>query len=118
LITKEKQDILIITSRADFGGGPEHIFQLINQLINGYNFFIACPKDFPYYERYSQLVGEDNIFEIPHRKINVFSILKLSSFIGKNKIDLIHSHGKGAGIYSRLLFFLTGKPIVGHFSNF
>ena len=110
-----KPNILIISSRADFGGGPEHIFQLVYHLQNEFNFFIACPNDYPYYKLYTELVGQDKVFEIPHRKISFSSILNLSSFIKKNKIKLIHSHGKGAGIYSRLLFLLTRKLIVHTF---
>lgn len=110
-----KNNILIITVRADFGGGPEHIFQLVNQLKNDFNFFFACPKDYPYFELYTKLVGSKNIFTIPHREIRVESLLYLSSFIRKNKIKLIHSHGKGAGIYSRSLFFLSRIPVVHTF---
>jgi len=115
LIESKNQNILIITSRADFGGCPEHVFQLINQLKNDFNFFVACPNDYPYYKLYSKLLGTNNIFEIPHRKVNLTLILKLYEFIKKKEIRLIHSHGKGAGIYSRLLFFLTSSPIVHTF---
>jgi glycosyltransferase involved in cell wall biosynthesis len=35
-----------------------------------------------------------------------------TDFIIKNKITLIHSHGRGAGVYSRLAGFFTNTPIV------
>ena len=107
--------ILIITSRADFGGGPEHIYQLSNNLINDFDFYFAAPQDFPYFDKYSKLVGKNNIIEIPHRKFLIKYLLALKKFVKENKIDLIHSHGKGAGIYSRILGLITKVKVIHTF---
>jgi glycosyltransferase involved in cell wall biosynthesis len=107
-----KPRILIISSRADFGGGPEHIYRLTKHLVNDFDFYFAVPDDFPYYKRYLDLVEQNHIIKIPHRKFAINTLLKLVSFVKSNRINIIHSHGKGAGIYSRLLrLFLKVKVI-------
>ncbi|PJA97676.1 MAG: hypothetical protein CO128_11055 [Ignavibacteriales bacterium CG_4_9_14_3_um_filter_30_11] len=115
MIDYKKIKILIITSRADFGGGPKHIYSLVKQLKNKIDFSITCPKDYPYFDLYSELIGSDNIIEIPHRKFTSSTLFSLIKFIKKNKIHIIHSHGKGAGIYSRLLSLFTGTISVHTF---
>ena len=117
--------ILIITSRADFGGGPEHIYKLTKQLIHDFDFYFAAPNDYPYYDKYCNLVTTKHIIEIPHRKFNLKTLLDLIQYVKIERIDIIHSHGKGAGIYSRMIrLFLKVKVIhtfhgihVGNYNN-
>lgn len=110
-------NILHISVRADFGGGPEHIYQQILDQFKRHNIrpFLACPNDYPYYERYSTIVGSENIVVIPHRKFNVFKLFSILKFIRANKIDAVHSHGKGAGLYGRLISIVLGIPCVHTF---
>lgn len=111
-------NILIITVRADFGGGPEHIYSILKALHKDNNFYIACPDDIPYKERFSEIVGEDKIILVPHRKFRLKTLFKLKSFAKRNSINIIHSHGKGAGIYGRFLSMLTGIPCIYTFHGF
>ncbi len=107
--------ILHITSRSDYGGGPEHIRQLIKRLSPSFNFFVACPEDGQYhsaFETYARCVP------IPERKFSLSRLYALYRFIGDNGIDIIHSHGKGAGAYSRPLGLMTGRPVVHTFHGF
>lgn len=94
--------ILYITARADYGGGPEHLHILIKHLKDEYDLYLACPEDYPYYPMYYSLLGPDKVFKIPHRQFSLIKYIQLLIFIRKKKILIIHSHGKGAGIYSRL----------------
>ncbi len=114
-MTKVKLNILIISSRADFGGGPEHIFRLLKNLQDQFNFFVAAPNDFPYYARYSELAGKENVLVIPHRRFRLLSLFKLIRFVKKKKIDIIHSHGKGAGVYSRLIRWFINVKVIHTF---
>lgn len=114
-MNKEKIKILFITVRADFGGGPEHLFKLAKYLSNEFENYFACPDDFPYYEKYSRLAGQSRITKIPHRKISLFALLKLIYVVKKNKIRIIHSHGKGAGVYGRLISVLSGRNCIHTF---
>jgi glycosyltransferase involved in cell wall biosynthesis len=107
--------VLAITARADYGGGPEHLFRLVKELQNKVCFFIAAPNDKPYYDRYASLIGIEKMISMPHRKFSFSKLFELSRFVKKQKINLIHSHGKGAGLYGRLLKLLTNVPVVHTF---
>jgi glycosyltransferase involved in cell wall biosynthesis len=109
-------NILYITIRSDIGGGPIHLNELIKNLDNPeLNFFLACPFNGEVYRDY----WEENrsildTFELPYRKFTLKSILQLISFSKKNNIDIVHSHGKGGGIYSRLIKLFLPKVKVIH----
>lgn len=104
--------ILYITVRSDHGGGPNHILQLIKGLSSTFEIYIACPKDEPYFAIFS---GYAECIEIPHRKFSIYRLLSLYKLVNEKKIDIIHSHGKGAGLYSRILGALCRKPVVHAF---
>ena len=99
--------ILFITLRADHGGGPKHVDLLINNLSGEIKIYLACPQDRPYYDLWSKSKKIKDIFALPHRKFSVKKLLELNKFIKDNDIKIIHSHGKGAGIYSRMLKILN-----------
>lgn len=107
--------ILLITVRADIGGGPEHVFRLLKGFYGEIEAFIAAPNDKPYFLKYKEIVGEKRIIEIPHRKFLLKDFLKIKKFIIENDITILHSHGKGAGIYSRILSLLTYTKAVHTF---
>ena len=106
--------ILFITLRADHGGGPKHVDLLINNLSNEVEIFVACPQDKPYYNLWIESKKVKNIFALPHRKFSVKKLLGLNKFIKDNDIEIVHSHGKGAGIYSRMLKILNPKLKIVH----
>jgi glycosyltransferase involved in cell wall biosynthesis len=95
--------ILLITARADFGGGPKHVDDLINNLSQEYELYLASPEGVPFYNKWSSNARIKGIFKIPFRAFSVKSFFGLIRFAKRNKIDIIHSHGRGAGIYARLL---------------
>lgn len=108
---KEIDKILLITARADYGGGPRHVDVIIDNLQQ--NLYLACPPDKPYYKKWSKQSNVVDICLLPHRKLSLFSFYKLLIFCKVNKITIIHSHGKGAGFYSRLLkIFLPSVKII------
>lgn len=111
----KKLRVLMITVRADFGGGPQHVYSLVRNLLPGIDVFIAAPDDYPYYERFQGLVGKERVVKIPHRKVTLEAVRRVLAFIKENEIDIIHSHGKGAGMYSRMLAVLSGRKCVHTF---
>lgn len=106
--------ILLITLRADHGGGPQHVDLIVNNLSSNYEVFIACPNDKPYYEQWQENTKVKTIYKLPHRKFNLEKLFGLNQFIKENQITIVHSHGKGAGIYSRLLKLLNSKLKIIH----
>lgn len=103
-----RKNILYITSRSDMGGGPKHVYDLCSN-IEGINTFIASPLSEPFGIKFKEISIDH--FELPHRKFSFLIMIKLFFFCKKNKIDIIHSHGRGAGIYSRALGALGFKII-------
>ena len=107
--------VLHITARSDHGGGPEHIRQVIAAETPGVSHFVACPSNGVYWDRYGELVGDNKRVAIPHRRVSVPAMIRLTQFIRNNRIEVIHSHGMGAGVYGRTVALLTGVPIIHSF---
>lgn len=109
------KNILYITSRSDFGGGPRHVDQLLGLLPPEYAIFMAYPyKGSPYglmWDKNERVV--DRLY-IPYRKLSFKALWKLYLFVKQNKIEIVHSHGNGAGVYSRLLKILMPTLKVVH----
>ncbi len=104
--------VLFISARSDYGGGPEVLYVLATGIQeHGFNAYIAAPRGEPYFALFSQIAVAP-VFEIPCRRLSVRSLVELFRYCRKHKIEVIHSHGKGAGLYARLLrFFLPCKII-------
>jgi glycosyltransferase involved in cell wall biosynthesis len=105
----KKINILQLSSRADAGGGPMHIFNLISS-IDKFNFYIGAPKSgffTPKFKKYSK-----GYIDLPYRSFSIKSLVNLIRAIKKWDIDLIHSHGRGAGIFSRIAGALTNVPVI------
>lgn len=113
MLTKEKPKILLITLRADLGGAPLNVNSILFGLSGKFNFYCASPLDYPFGLKWKKKLGA-NFLQLPHRKFIISAFIALVKFIIKNKINVVHSHGKGAGVYSRLVKILLPKIIVIH----
>lgn len=89
--------------------------QIMSCLNQVFEFYIATPRDVPYFEIFKKY---GLCIEIPHRRFSARSLISLFRTIKEHKIDIIHSHGRGAGIYSRILGLMAGKPVVHTFHGF
>ncbi len=98
--------VLLITARSDHGGGPRHILDLLRAFQGQhFEFFIAAPDQEPYGPKFKSLAIET--VEIPHRGFSLRGFLKIWDLVQRESIDVVHSHGRGAGLYSRPLGLLT-----------
>jgi len=103
-----KTKILLISASSKTGGGPSHIFLLKELLKNDFDFYLAMP-------RFSQKIKESNnknYLEIAERKVLIIDILRLIIFSKRNSIDIIHAHGKGAGLIARIIKIFLNKPLL------
>jgi len=100
--------ILLISLRGDIGGGPKHLDSIYQNLKAEFNFYVASPKEQPFGIKWANELN-DRFFKLPHRKFSILFFFRLVSFIRENKIDIIHAHGKGAGIYARLIKIFIPK---------
>ena len=103
--------VLHITSRADHGGGPRHIELLLHHLPPAFENHVACPLDEPYESRLAS-ASDRRVIHIPHRKLELTSILSVCRYVKRHGIEIIHTHGKGAGLYGRAASFFSHIPCV------
>ncbi len=113
-IRDENINVLLITVRADFGGAQQHMDLLINNFPENINIFIAAPMDEPYYFQWQKNKKITDIFLIPYRKFSFLKLVQLIRFVINNRINIVHSHGKGAGLYSRLIKLIVPRIKVVH----
>lgn len=109
------QKCLMLTVRADYGGGPEHILSLMRGLSGRYRFMIGAPAGQVYSGRFTEYA---ELHAVPYRRFSLPAFLRLARLIRREDIRLIHSHGKGAGVYGRLLGLVTGRPVIHTFHGF
>lgn len=106
--------VLLITARADHGGGPRHILDLLRAFAGSdITFYMGAPLQEPYAPQFLKLTKK--FFEIPAQSFSPFAFFRLLRIVRRARIDIIHSHGRGAGLYSRLLGLLTGCRVLHTF---
>jgi glycosyltransferase involved in cell wall biosynthesis len=104
--------ILFISSRADIGGGPAQMHALIKDVKRTNDVFCALPPDELFSQKVSNILPDRSVINIPHRKFSIGALIRLKRFCTENSIELVHSHGKGAGLYSRLLGALLKIRVI------
>ena len=111
---KIKKNLLFISSSGEIGGGPRHIFLLVKELKNVFDIYIACPENTPFYNIMKDF-ADIKIIGIKERSINLSDLIRLRFYLKKHSIDIIHSHGKGAGVIGRSLSIFSNVPLVHTF---
>ena len=107
-MNSKKTKILLISASAKTGGGPSHVFLLTEILKNEFDFYLAMPA----FNLQSKECDIKKYLQIAERKILLKDIINLVIFCRKNSIDIIHSHGKGAGLIARLIKIFLKKPLI------
>ena len=90
-------------TRGDLGGGQVAVFQLIKCLRQRYpqwTFAVVLPPGI-FAGRFRSLGTE--VVELQLDRLSLFQRLDLGSFLRRFRPDIVHSHGKGAGLYVRFM---------------
>ena len=58
------------------------------------------------------------IEDVPIRSLKISTLYRVLSFARRNKIDIVHSHGRGAGLYGRLAALILGIGTVHTYRGF
>lgn len=95
--------VIHLSVRADMGGGPRHVEHLLKGVQQQVECFVGCPEDKPFFDIYRNLLGNEKMTIIPHRKVSISAFFSLLKYVKKNDIYMIHCHGKGASVYGKLL---------------
>ncbi len=97
--------VLHVSARADTGGGPEMIRNLVEGTLEEVEHWVACPGAGAYAKVFREILGEGRVCEFP-------------AGIRKVRPDIVHTHGFGAGLLGRLLNGWSGVPVVHTFHGF
>jgi glycosyltransferase involved in cell wall biosynthesis len=103
---------LLVSTR--LGGGPKHVFDAVTRLPRDeFSVQVAAPADGPYFERFRKAGIETH--ELALDRIAPAVLPRLRALARRSGAQLVHSHGKGAGLYGRLCARLLGLPAVHTF---
>lgn len=95
------------------GGGPKQVFETIRRLPDAdFQWVVAAPADGPYFARFA---GLGPAHDLPLERLSARTLARVVGLIRRHRIDVVHSHGKGAGLYARLAGALTGTPAIHTF---
>jgi glycosyltransferase involved in cell wall biosynthesis len=95
------------------GGGAKHVYDLIFQLQGEFSFSVACPNNGPYFSKF-QALGVP-VDEIPFAALSPRSVCQLRRVLHRDAIELVHVHGRKAGLYGRVACFRCDIPVVYSF---
>ena len=100
---------LLVSTAA--GGGPRHVFDLATGLrARGFDPIVAGPRDGPLFEEF-RAAGFTTI-ELATNSLAPSVTRETVGIIRSRGIELVHSHGKGAGLHGRLGARLCRVPAV------
>jgi glycosyltransferase involved in cell wall biosynthesis len=100
---------LLVSTRP--GGGPQHVALLARGLrARGWEPIVAAPADGVLFDGFAKAGIE--IVEVATNRLRPATLLQVVRLVRRRGVVLVHSHGKGAGIYGRLAARLAGVPAV------
>jgi glycosyltransferase involved in cell wall biosynthesis len=95
------------------GGGAKHVYDLISQLQDEFSFSVACPDNGPYFRKFKDLGVP--VFDVPFSVVSPQSFFQMLRMIKRDSIDLVHVHGRKAGVYGRLACRFAKRSVVYSF---
>ena len=96
------------------GGGPQHVLTLTTWLRDrGWRPIVAGPRDGALFERFCAS-GIETV-PLATAQLSPATFLRAVRLVRERGIRLVHSHGKGAGVYARLLARTQGIHAVHTF---
>ena len=109
--------VLIALTSSGPGGAPKVVYDLLSHLPEAVNsqldFVIAAPAGGVFNKKFKDLGYR--VYHVPLDQIGIRGFAQLLKVARKEEVDLINSHGKGAGLYVRPIGALLGIPVVQTF---
>jgi len=108
--------ILQINGRSDLSGGPIAMFRLLQEMHDQpFQHTVVCPKNSNGILKDLEKLKHVQTECMELRRISPSSIVKLYRLLSAQSFDLIHCHGKAAGLYGRVLGRWFGVPVIHQF---
>jgi glycosyltransferase involved in cell wall biosynthesis len=106
--------VLELIVSTGLGGGPAQVRELVGHLAPAeFAVTVAGPSDGPYARIFGE--GGTPFVEIATDHLGIRPLTAVLRLVRAGKIDLVHSHGKGAGLYGRLAARRAGVPAIHTF---
>jgi glycosyltransferase involved in cell wall biosynthesis len=106
--------VLELLVSTDPGGGPAHVRELAARLPRDeFEVTVAGPGGGAYAGDLS--IGHGGFVEVPANRLSLRALLAVRRLVRDRRIGLVHSHGKGAGLYGRLVARRAGIPAIHTF---
>jgi len=106
--------VLELIVSTGLGGGPTHVLELVRHLPRPeFAVTVAGPAGGPYGGLFVE--SGARFVDIRTDRVAVRPFLEVLRLIRRDGIDLVHSHGKGAGLYGRLAARRAGIPAIHTF---
>ena len=105
----------LLTSTAP-GGGPRQVFDLVRHLsTDEFSVSVAGPWDQRFAADLRALGIELVAVAVDSVRAFPMTLRAVERIVRDTRADLVHTHGKGAGLYGRLAAWLVGVPAVHTF---
>jgi glycosyltransferase involved in cell wall biosynthesis len=96
------------------GGGPKHVYDLVRHLPEDeFEVVVAAPRDGIFFDRFRELGVK--MVELPLSRLGVRHLPLAMRLIKRHRVDIVHTHGKGPGLYGRLAARALGVRAVHTF---
>jgi len=106
--------VLELLTTTALGGGPRQVYDLVRHLPGKeFEVTVAGPRDGAFFERFNDLGLA--VAEVGANRLRPWPLVATLRLVRERGIQVIHSHGKGAGLYGRLAARWTGVPAVHTF---
>jgi glycosyltransferase involved in cell wall biosynthesis len=106
--------VLELVVSTQLGGGPAHVRDLIAGLPREeFTITVAGPGGGPLAEVYRRLGA--GFIDLPLDRLSPLNFLRVFRLIRARDTHVVHSHGKGAGLYGRVAAWLARVPAVHTF---
>ena len=105
---KKQKKVLNIFPTTQLGGAPFNVLKLIQNQHNTIHSVITAKGNKEVYLEFKK--SADSLHDINIRKISLFSLIKVTAAVLKEKPDIIHAHGNAGALYTFLTSLLLLKP--------
>lgn len=106
--------VLELLTTSALGGGPRQAYDLVRRLPRDeFEVAVAAPRDGAFFERFLGLGV--SVAAVGVNRLSVRALVATVRLVRRLGIQVIHSHGKGAGLHGRLAARWTGVPAVHTF---
>jgi glycosyltransferase involved in cell wall biosynthesis len=122
-MSRSKTNVLFVTHADKKGGAEQSLIHLINYLdTSKYRIFLLSPRDATYLnEIRSEYVHFPLQLGSIKKKLGlgyIETVLKIQSFVRKNRIDIVHANGWRAPWYTAPLKFMSKSKLIWHHRDY